>query len=164
MRAKEFIDKFNTWREKQKLPPLPPKQNLFHATFDDLLPNILQKGLTPDGNCKTYPKCETGVVYMTTSPRTASQMLDAESTEINRKMLDNLGNTGVVIEIDITKLDPDKFKPDDWLPSSWISSSHNYKYAGIVPANALKVRGKFHIDAGYYNQKQVQYMRPSKFN
>ena len=164
MRATEFIkDKFNTWREKQKLPPLPPKQNLFHATFEDFLPSIMKQGLTPNVACKMYPKCESGVVYLTTSPRTAAEMLEPESTEINKELISKLSRNGVLLEIDISKLDPKKFKPDDWIPSSWIGSIHSYKYAGIVPPSALKLRGKFHVDAGYYNQKQVQGIRPSKF-
>jgi len=163
MRAKEFLNKVKDWRDSKKIPPLPPKQNLFHATYEEFLPSILKSGLLPNVENKLYPNSESGVVYLTTSPRTAVEMLEPESDIINKKLVKKLGNTGVLLEIDTSALDSDKFKPDELLPSNIIGSSHSYKYAGTVPPSAIKVRQQIYIDNYYYNRKQVQFVSPTKF-
>ena len=163
MRAKEFLNKVKDWRDSKKIPPLPPKRNLFHATYEEFLPSILKSGLLPNVENKLYPNSESGVVYMTTSPRTAVEMLEPESDIIDKQLVKKLGNTGVLLEINVSALDPEKFKPDELLPSNLISDSHSYKYAGVVPPNAIKVRQKVFIDNFYYNRKQVQFVSPTKF-
>lgn len=163
MRAKEFLNKIKNWSDSKKIPPLPPKQNLFHATYEEFLPSILKSGLLPNVENKLYPNSESGVVYLTTSPRTAAEMLEPESDIIDQQLVKKLGNTGVLLEINVSALDPDKFKPDELLPSKLIGDSHSYKYAGIVPPSAIKVRQKIFIDNFYYNRKQVQFIGPTKF-
>jgi len=163
MRAKEFLNKVKDWADSKKIPPLPPKQNLFHATYAEFLPSILKSGLLPNVENKLYPNSERGVVYLTTSPRTAAEMLEPESDIIDKELVKKLGNTGVLLEINVSDLDPTKFKPDELLPSNVIGVSHSYKYAGIVPPSAIRVRQKISIDNFYYNRKQVQSVRPTKF-
>lgn len=163
MRAKDFLNKVKDWRDSKKIPPLPPQRNLFHATYEEFLPSILKSGLNPNIEHKLYPTSESGVVYLTTSPRTAAEMLEPESDIIDKKLIKKLGNTGVLLEINTDALDPEKFKPDELLPSNMIGSSHSYKYAGVVPPSAIRVRQRIYIDTGYYNQKQVSYVMPTKF-
>lgn len=164
MRAKEFMSKAKDWMEKRKIPPLPPKQNLFHATWKEFADSIMKTGLSPNPENRIYPTSESGVVYMTTSPRKAVEMLAPDSDMINKVLLKKLGNTGVVFEIDVSQLDPEKFRPDELLPTNPIFRAPNtYKYEGHVPASALKLRSKIYIDDPYYNQKQVQNIMPSKF-
>ena len=163
MRAKEFLNKVKDWRDSKKIPPLPPKRNLFHATYKEFLPSILKSGLLPNVENKLYPNSERGVVYLTTSPRTAVEMLEPESDIIDKELVKKLGNTGVLLEINTSALDPDKFKPDELLPSNLLGQSHSYKYAGVVPPSAIKVRQGIFVDNFYYNRKQVQFVSPTKF-
>jgi hypothetical protein len=163
MRANEFIEKFKTWKKERETPPVPPPHNLFHATLKDNLPNIMKHGLLRSGVSKMYKQSESGVVYLTTSPNIASSMINTESDIINKNLLKQSSNQGVILEIDVTKLDPKKFREDELLPASWIKPEYTYKYEGDIPPNAIKVRAEFSVDVDpYYRRHQIRAIRPSK--
>ena len=162
MGANEFIEKFKSWKKERETPPVPPPHNLFHATFKDNLSSITKHGLLRSGVNKLYKQSESGVVYLTTSPNIASSMLDKQSSMIDKKILSNMSDEGVMLEIDVSKLDPKLFREDELVPASWMNPQYTYKYEGDVPPDAIKVRDSFSIDIDpYYRRHQIRAIRPT---
>jgi RNA:NAD 2'-phosphotransferase (TPT1/KptA family) len=162
MRAKEFIEKFKSWKKERETAPVPPPHNLFHATFKDNLPSITKQGLLRSGVEKLYKDSEPGVVYLTTSPEIASSMLDKQSSMIDKELLSKMSEEGVMLEIDVSKLDPSKFREDELVPASWVNPRYTYKYQGDVPPDAIKVRNIFSVDLDpYYRRHEMRSIKPS---
>ena len=162
MRANEFIEKFKSWKKERETAPVPPPHNLFHATFMDNLPSIMKNGLLRSGVDKLYKQSESGVVYLTTSPNIASSMLDKQSSMIDKKILSKMSGEGVMLEIDVSKLDPKLFREDELVPASWMNPEYTYKYEGDVPPDAIKVRARFSVDTDpYYRRHQIRAIKPT---
>jgi hypothetical protein len=109
----------------------------YHATFNELIPSISNKGLVPGGiDYQNFEGCESGV-YLSDDYSFAGSMIEggSENEDIPDEWFDNI----VVILIDPNKLDLTKMEKDPHVNIS-ADDEHiprSFIYKGIIPTSAF---------------------------
>ena len=156
------LKSFQNWKDKRTELPVPPKTNLFHATLSQNLPNIMQKGLIPDGVCKLYQGCTAGQVYLTDNAGLAATMVAPDQHKIDQNALEKSGGKGIMLTINSSLLDPALLSQDTNLMPNWLSPKFSYMYAGVIPSSAIISKEEFTIQETYYLNKSFRGMTPGK--
>ena len=156
--------------------PLPPKVKvMYHCTLARNLPSILKQGLIANKG-QNYPeiyndpsnkdiKFKPGVWLATTPDYSQSWIHDiAQDYE-----------PAVILEVDISRLDPNKFIEDPFIPDQnyrLIPGQFAYLYQDSIPRASIKPWGEIRtldtswedgdMSAAYYGGKQVRQIKDAR--